>query len=266
MERQESSTSELRDAFATAAGDAGTSVAEAAFRALRGAIVTMRLPPGARLSEQDLGDALRISRQPVREALVRLRDAQLIVVKPQRGSFVARIDPEAVRAAQFVREAVETAIVRRAAEGVGPDAAERIGANLAGQERAAREGDAAGFFRLDEDFHRTLAASVGCGPAWRTIEDVKGHMDRVRYLSLPDATPLDRLIAQHRAIARAILARDPDAAAAAMQAHLREIVVSLPVLARKFPDLFSGNRHEAAPEAGEVGSPEAVAPIAGGRW
>jgi GntR family transcriptional regulator, rspAB operon transcriptional repressor len=240
MERQESSSPDLRGPFEAAAAEPGTSVAEAAFRALRGAIVTMRLPPGARLSEQDLGNALRISRQPVREALVRLRDAQLILVKPQRGSFVARIDPEAVRAAQFVREAVETAIVRRAAEALPAGAADRIEANLQAQERALKEGDAPGFFRFDEEFHRTLAASVGCAPAWRTIEDVKGHMDRVRYLSLPDATPLARLVAQHRAIAHGILAGDPEVAVAAMQAHLREIVVSLPVLARRFPDLFAG--------------------------
>jgi DNA-binding GntR family transcriptional regulator len=231
-----------------------TSVAEAAYRALRLAIVTMELPPGTRLTEQELATVLQISRQPVREALLRLRDADFVDVRGQRGSFVARISTAAVQSAQFVREAVEVAIVSRAAEGLDAHERDPLQFIIQRQEKAFADKNPEAFFFLDEEFHFGLASAVGCSRAWKIIEDVKGHMDRVRFLSLPDATPLDRLIAQHQAILDAIVRRDPDAAARAMQVHLREIVVSLPPLADQHPDLFALKDEGIAGSLGERAS------------
>lgn len=213
------------------------STGESVFRALRQAIVTMTLSPGARLTEQELADALSISRQPAREALLRLREARLVRVAP-RGWFVARISIADVETAQFVREAIELAIVRRAAEGVQPHEAGLLREILRRQTAAAKAGDGAAFFALDEEFHRTLAAAADCAPAWRVIEMAKAHMDRVRFLSTPSTTPMERLIAQHRAVLKGVIARDQDAAADAMRTHLREIIVSLPLLATRNAQLF----------------------------
>ena len=63
-------------------------------------------------------------------------------------------------------------------------------------------------------------------------------MDRIRYLSLDDATPLAVLIEQHTRIVDSIEARDPVAAADALREHLHEIIVSLPNIAEQFPDIF----------------------------
>jgi DNA-binding GntR family transcriptional regulator len=227
----------LRASFDSWMHTADTSVADAVFRALRQAIITMKLEPGARLTEQELADALSISRQPVREALLRLREAHLVTVLP-RGSFVARISVSDVETAQFVREAVETAIVRRAGEGLAALDIARLADVLERQDRAARAADSEAFFHLDEAFHRTLAEAAGCAAAWRTIEGMKAHMDRVRYLSLPSATPIERLIAQHRAIHERLVAGDAEAADVAMRTHLREILSSLPRLAARHPKLF----------------------------
>lgn len=237
METQDIPLATLRGAVHGLLDSSGASVADAVFRILRQAIIRMVLVPGARLTEQELADALSVSRQPVREALLRLREAKLVRVVP-RGSFVARISIPDVETAQFVREAIETAIVRRAGAGLALHETELLRDILRRQDLARVAGDAGAFFTLDEEFHRTLAATAGCAPAWATIELVKAHMDRVRYLSLPTATPIERLIAQHRAILAGIVARDPESAALAMQAHLREIVSSLPRLAREHAPLF----------------------------
>ena len=63
-------------------------------------------------------------------------------------------------------------------------------------------------------------------------------MDRIRYLSLDDATPTPLLVEQHRKIVDGIEAGDPTAAVAAMRTHLRQIMTSLPAIAEKFPELF----------------------------
>ncbi len=94
------------------------------------------------------------------------------------------------------------------------------------------------FFFLDEMFHRTLAISTGQTMAWNVIEDVKAQLDRVRYLSIPDSTPIPKLADQHQAIVDAISAGDTEAAEQAMSIHQREILHSLPELERRFPELF----------------------------
>ena len=214
----------------------GGSIAEQVFRTLRASIITLRLTPATALSEQEIAGRLKVSRQPVREAFIKLSEIGLLRVLPQRGTFVVKISAKAVTDARFVREAVECAIARRASEGIGKAAMGDLRGILADQRKAARDPEA--FFVLDEAFHRGLANAAECTYAWKVIEEAKAQMDRVRFLSLPDATPIGHLITQHQAILDAIAAKRGPAAEQAMKDHLREILKSLPRLSRTFPDMF----------------------------
>jgi len=214
------------------------SISEQVFRTLRSAIVTMHLKPGEALSEQDIASRLDVSRQPVREAFIKLSEDGLLRVLPQRGTFVMKISTEAVTNARFVREAVECAIAREAARRISDPDLAALKSLIAEQRKAAKADDPEAFFVLDEEFHRSLAAASGCAYAWKVIESAKAQMDRVRFLSLPEATPMRRLIAQHKAVLDGIAAGSGAAAASAMQTHLREILSSLPRLAAKYPAMF----------------------------
>ncbi|HEX2135392.1 MAG TPA: GntR family transcriptional regulator [Microvirga sp.] len=207
-------------------------------RALRHAIVTMRLKPGEMLSEQEIATQFGVSRQPVREAFIKLGDAGLLRILPQRGTQVVKISRAAVEDARFIREAVECAVAREAARRAPRPVLAALGDNLARQRRAARARDLSAFFTLDEEFHRLLAEGAGRPRAWAVVEDVKPQMDRVRFLSMEDATPLRVLVEQHIAVAEAVKAGDADAAEAAMRAHLAEILRSLPQVAERHPELF----------------------------
>lgn len=206
---------------------------------LRDAIIQLKLRPGNPLSESDLARRLDVSRQPVREAFIKLAEAGLVEVRPQRGTWVLMISRREVETARFVREAVEVAFVRKAAAEAGEEAATVLRRSIEDQESANTAGDSAGFLRHDEAFHMAIARAVGCESAWKPLETLKAQMDRVRFLSFPETTPVTTLIAQHRAIADAVAARDPDAAEAAMRLHLGEILKSLPKLAAAHPDLFT---------------------------
>lgn len=227
--------------------DAEGSIAPQVLRQLRQAIIQGELPPGSLVSEAEIARRLGVSRQPVREAFIKLQEAGLLSVRPQRGTVVQRISIEAVHGARFVREAVEAAVARAAAEARPPALPARLEALIAEQEIAARRADAAGFLRLDEAFHRAIAESAGLAFAWTALEAIKAQMDRVRFLSFEGATPLPELIRQHRAIADAIAAGRAEAAEAAMRAHLREILSSLPRIAAEHPDFFDPPRKEDAP-------------------
>jgi GntR family transcriptional regulator, rspAB operon transcriptional repressor len=207
------------------------------YETLRQAIVRQQLSPGNLLSEADLARRLGVSRQPVREAFIKLAEASLVEVRPQRGTFVRLISRREVEDARFLREAVEVALVRRAATSGKAGTADTLRRSIRQQHEAAGDPDA--FLALDEAFHLEIARGADCETAWRLLDGLKAQMDRVRYLSVPFATAPERLIAQHEAIVTAIAAGDADAAEAAMRTHLAEILDSLPRLAAANPDQFT---------------------------
>src|SRR3954452_10808471 len=112
----------------------GVSARDQVYLALRDAIVSAELAPGRRLSENELADRLGVSRTPVREALVRLRDDRLVSIVPQLGTFVTLIGVDAVADAHFVREALECNAIRIAAQLAQPADLVGLKANLAEQE------------------------------------------------------------------------------------------------------------------------------------
>jgi len=214
------------------------SIARQVTRTLRQAIVTMQLAPGEMLSEQDLARRFGVSRSPVREALIKLSEAGLVRVLPQRGTQVVKISRAGVENARFIREAVETAVVREAALKASPSMLAELNASLTRQRRAQRSISTEDFLALDEEFHRLLAEAAGRLAAWEMIEDVKPQMDRVRFLDMTQATPRHVVVAQHEIIVGAIRDGNPAAAQKAMQEHLSEILRSLPEMQVQHPDLF----------------------------
>ena len=216
-----------------------STIAGRVYDTVRRAIVQLQLEPGNPLSEADIARQLGVSRQPVREAFIKLSEAGLVEIRPQRGTFVRLISLREVENARFIREAIEVAIARKAAaEATGPDV-DALAALVERQRGVAGVADNAAFLHLDEQFHQQIARSAGCDDAWRVLEGLKAQMDRVRYLSLPEATPLDVILEQHTAIVEAIRHGAPDAAEAAMRRHLSEILTSLPKIATQQPAYFT---------------------------
>jgi GntR family transcriptional regulator, rspAB operon transcriptional repressor len=216
----------------------GETVGPQVYRILREQIIQAELLPGERLSESDVAKTLSVSRQPVREAFIKLSEEGLVQVLPQRGTFVTRISVASVMDVRFVREAIEADIVRVVAEAPMPGTIEELRRQIA-EQRKVPQHDRGAFLRLDEFFHRTLAAAAGKAYAWSVIESVKAQMDRVRFLSVDDMH-VGRLIDQHERIVEAIAAGDKAAAEEATRLHLREILNSLPEIARSRSELFDG--------------------------
>jgi DNA-binding GntR family transcriptional regulator len=202
-------------------------------------IVTNVFTPGMRLSENELSGSLGISRQPVREALIRLSEHHLVRALPQRGTEVTRISLSFAISGRFIREAVESAIVERVASRAADLDFALLQDLLAAQRRAAGADDHRRFLMLDDQFHRELARLAGQEMAWRTLGSIKLHMDRVRHLSLEDATSILRLVEQHEAVFEAMRKGDTANAVAAMKAHLGAMLVYLPTLADRLPHFFA---------------------------
>jgi GntR family transcriptional regulator, rspAB operon transcriptional repressor len=213
------------------------------YETIRRDIVRMRLRPGERLSENELGLRFGTSRTPVREAIVRLVDDGLIEVWPQRGTFVSRISLRAIKRARFVRNALELGIIREAAEHGLPEVALKEAERAIAEQREAGN-DPNRFTDADDKFHRTFANAIGYGDIWSIVESQKAEFDRIRFLSLPEVTPVDLLIRQHRAILKAVVARDAETAEKILRAHLSIVVETTVALMRTNPDLINDDTCE----------------------
>lgn len=205
--------------------------------ALRDDIVTMVLKPGDVISESDIAGRYGVSRQPVREAFIRLAQQGLLLIRPKRATVVKKISPEGVRQSRFIRESIEVEIIRRVAAHPGPDAASVLKELIAEQETASAAEDSRRFHTLDELFHRTLARLAGVEYAWQLIDDHKMQLDRVRYLTL-GVSSSQVAIGEHKIIAAAVAAGDVAGAEAAMRAHLARAELLLSQTIADYPDYF----------------------------
>ncbi len=123
--------------------------------ALREQISGGKFPPGSRLREEAVAEALQVSRNTVREAFVELTGDRLVVREPNRGVFVATLTPTDVMDIFAARRTIEEGAVRNGGSPVLlANARLAVSDGIAG--RDAGDGDAAA--RADRHFHRALVA------------------------------------------------------------------------------------------------------------
>jgi DNA-binding GntR family transcriptional regulator len=213
--------------------------------ALRERIVSLELPPGSVLPEKEFAESFGVSRTPVREALLKLAEEQLVDIYPQIGTFVAPIRLSVVLDAMVIRDALERFAVRAAAARVVETEIVALNANLARQRSAAAQGDIAAFHSADEAMHKLIANIAGHPNIWRVVKREKANVDRMRLLSLHLAGRFETVIAEHARIVKALREHRPDAAEAAMQAHLGRVAPSLEASREMYPGYFED---EAAPQ------------------
>jgi DNA-binding GntR family transcriptional regulator len=202
-------------------------------------VLTLELPPGSALSENELAAALGVSRTPVRESLILLGEEGLVQVFPQVGSFVSRVDPDRVRDAQFLREAVELAALDDMPPKLDPAVVAELRANL---DRQRAPGiDLEEFFDLDEAFHHGMLQLSGHARAWSTVVAAKGHLDRARRLGLKEKNTTTPFADQHVEIFDAVVDGDLPRARDTMRTHLRAVFEDVERIRQHSPELFASD-------------------------
>lgn len=205
---------------------------------LRQAIISMDLIPGSALNEKELIARYGVSRTPVREALIRLRDDGLVEVFPQSGTFVGRISMQSIPEAVTIRQALECLAAEHAATSATPSGLAAMQASIAEQAVAAAKGDQQAFHEADEAFHAAISEAAGLPGVWRLIQTMKMQVDRCRRLTLPVPGRMARVVIEHSSILDAIRQGNAAAAREAVSAHLGAVIPDIDQMTRDHPDYF----------------------------
>ena len=196
-----------------------SNLADAVYAQIKSDIFDFRLLPGARFSENEVAARSRVSRTPVREALMRLAREGYLQVHSKSGWSVRPLDFDQFEHLYDLRIVLELAAVQKLCAG-------KSAAVLGGQRAIwlvnprKRLTDGAKVARLDEEFHAALVAAAGNPELARVHQSIT---ERIRILRRLDFTHPERIIYtyhEHAAILRAVLAGSEKRASALLRAHI----------------------------------------------
>lgn len=193
---------------------------------LKDLILDLALRPGELVTERRLMELTGCGRTPVREAMQHLQRDGLLRVVPFRGAFITAISSKDVTEISQVRELLESFAAGLAARLMLPRDLERLLAVLDGLEPPQAQ-TAHDLFAADRAFHTIIIEASGHQRIRETIGTLSDQIQRLRYLSAARAERAAQAHQEHRAIAAALLARDPVGAEAAMRLHLQRSHESL---------------------------------------
>ena len=209
---------------------AGRLFAERAYHELRDRIVTLRLPPGTALREDELMRELGIGRTPLREAVKRLALENLVAVQPRRGTFVTGVEAADIVHITEVRAELEGYAAELAA--LRMDGETRRGAEVLRQEVDDLTGidDQDGLMRFDERIHRFTWEASGNPYLIATLERYFTLSLRVWYLVLDRVPGLGHAVHDQLQLIEALLDRNGPRARTIMREHVlafqREIMAA----------------------------------------
>ena len=198
------------------------SLASLAAQEIERLITTGELKAGERLNELALAARLGISRGPVREAVRGLEGSGLVVTVVNQGSFVRKVSAEEAHELYEIR----VALTGHACATLARQATREQVAALRGLVRqmaaAQAEGDAAGYYGLNLDFHSALLRFGGNRRALRIYEELGAELNLFRRRSLVSSEGMRASNAEHTEIVRAIAAGDAARAREAGESHIAQ--------------------------------------------
>ncbi len=206
---------------------------------LRRAIVRLDMQPGCAIQEKDICQRYSVSRTPVREALQRLAEEDLVTIHPHSGTWVSRISFTVAEEGFVLRRALEIESVRKAAERMTPDVAEELQRHVARMRVILTENRLADYLEEDDAFHAAIAWASGYPRIWKFITLAKVHLDRMRQLSAPVPGHLAEVTEQHAAIAQALQRGNAMQAELAMRIHLDSSFAVMSAMYDISSELFS---------------------------
>jgi DNA-binding GntR family transcriptional regulator len=205
-------------------------VADRAYLELRDRIVTLHLPPGTVLREDELMKEMGTGRTPLREAVKRLALENLVEVQPRRGTFVTAVEAADIQSITEVRAELEAYAAELAALRLDPETRAKAEALVRELEELDGGGDQERLMRFDERIHRFTWEAAYNPYLTQTLERYFTHSLRIWYLVLDRVPTLGHAVHDQTQLLEAILDRNGPHSRTIMHEHVlafqREILAA----------------------------------------
>jgi DNA-binding GntR family transcriptional regulator len=211
---------------------------------LKERIVSLQLKPGEMIYESKLAESFGVSRTPVREAISRLEQEELIHILPQRGAYIAYLSKRKFHEAQFIRETLELATLKQIAQQwdkndpVYQKAEQDLLHIIEKQKEVAREAKYVMYVELDALFHTRLLELADNQTLLQVLQMMRAHLHRMRYLELKEERHEWTSIQQHEELLQYVMNNDVENTEKCLLHHLRYIAKDWDKITQKYAEYF----------------------------
>ncbi|WP_300390152.1 GntR family transcriptional regulator [Fusobacterium sp.] len=218
----------------------GESSKQYTYRILKDSIMNLSLKPGEALSEIEISQALNVSRTPVREAIVKLKEEKLINVFPQKGSLVSKMNLKLIEEAVFLRKICDKEMLKMVCSRKNNDSLiKELRKNLEYQKIIVEfEEDIYEFFRLDNKFHEIIYEFCNKLNIWKAIKKLSTHYDRLRLFDVIEKKNLRDILVQHEKIIDILEKNSFESIDDMVTEHLFNFKEMLGIFIEKCPNYF----------------------------
>ena len=183
-------------------------------------ILSGRLSPGEKLDETKLAQRFKVSRTPVREALLQLASVGLVDMRPRQGAVVAACTVQQLLQMFEVMAEMEALCARLAARRMTNAERKTLEQQHRNCAERAADGEPDDYYEANRLFHEAIYAGAHNNYLEETTRALRNRLSAYRRFQLDQPGRMDRSLSEHAAVVEAILAGDADAAADAMRGHV----------------------------------------------
>ncbi len=201
-------------------------------------ILFLEFKPGESILDTELAKELKVSRTPIREALLFLKHSKFIDIYPQSGTFVSLIAAELTRKITYIRHILECEILSILAKRK-EDIKGRLERYIILQELAVKENNQKDYVKNDHLFHKELFAMAGHERSWELIQNQYIHTTRFHMLDFYNSkTVFSTSLAEHKEIIRCLENNDAGGLKKVIDTHHDLSLRTAEDLKAKYPDYF----------------------------
>lgn len=197
------------------------SLKQKAYNEIKSKILHCEYMPNSFLNEDLLTEELGVSRTPIRDALSRLEQENLIKIVPKKGFFVTPLSLGEINMAIEARILIEPYVIRTYCGHLSSEVLESMYKSLQTARDCISTNDQHLMFALDDEFHRIILNQCNNHYILQAYNQVHNQNSRLRIISgRHDETRLLKTISEHAKVLDALAIRDLEGAAKAMEEHL----------------------------------------------
>jgi len=216
----------------------GVSAVGYVYEELRNRIINLKLEPGAPVTKNMLTERFNVSPTPIREALLRLAEEDLVNIIPQSGTAISLINIQSAQEVHFLRLSVEIEVARVLCMEIDDSGLAELNAWMERQVTELNAGNQTAFKQADNNFHLEMFRLAGVKGLTQLLDRRRGHYDRIRGLYLREHQRREVVVEEHRKIFAALKKRDIHAAEAAVRMHLGKSLAIVDQIRDRYPNYF----------------------------